>query len=82
MKNIFSYDESYGVRGRLPEIIFSGNKAVTVDAVREILDYSSDKISLSLGSLILTFVGDDMTICSLGCERITLSGNILSLSFS
>lgn len=82
MKNIFIYDESESIRGRLPEIIFSGNSAVTVDCVKEILEYTSEKVRLSLGRLTICFCGDCLSICSLGSERITLTGSILSVSFS
>ena len=56
MKNIFIYDESESIRGRLPEIIFSGNSAVTVDCVKEILEYTYNYESTHILNVFNFFV--------------------------
>lgn len=81
MMKIFTYDESEK-NGSLPEIILSGNSSVAVDGVEEITQYSPEKVTVRLKKICLTIEGDSLIIGSLGCERITVSGSILSISFS
>lgn len=81
MMKILTYDESEK-NSSLPEIILSGNSSLTVDGVEEITSYVPEKISLRLKKICLSVEGDCLSICELGCERLTVMGNILSLSFS
>lgn len=81
MMKIFSFDESER-NCHLPEIILSGNSFLTVDGVEEITEYTCERICIRLKKLCLSVEGDSLIIGSLGGERLTISGNILSVSFS
>lgn len=64
-----------------PRIEMSGGEC-TVDGLQSILEYSNDKIILSLGTQIITFFGDDMRINSFTREGVVVEGNIISMEFS
>lgn len=82
MKNIFIYDDSDKARVSEPQIIIQNNNTLTVDGIQEIKDYSCDKVIMSLGKINVTVTGDSLVICTMDTRRITLSGNIFSVSFS
>lgn len=65
-----------------PEIVLSGNRKAVFDFVGEICEYSPERISLTVGKLIVTLTGVCLSICDLGTGRLTVCGDILSLSFS
>lgn len=82
LKSIFLYDDGKDGLILSPEIILTGNKKATVEGMNEIIEYTSDTVKLSLGKMILSFSGDSLSITELENERITVSGDIFSLSFS
>lgn len=60
----------------------SGNRAVTVYGVKEIADYSPQRVRLVCKELTLEILGDSLSICCYGTQQISLCGSIFSLSFS
>ncbi|MGN1202089.1 MAG: YabP/YqfC family sporulation protein [Eubacterium sp.] len=72
-----SYDYYFGK----PRLEMTGRECL-VDGLKSIIEYSSDKITLSLGSQIITFFGDDLRINSFTREGAIVEGNIISMEFS
>lgn len=64
-----------------PRIEMNGSECL-VDGLQSIVEYSNDKITLSLGSQIITFFGDDLHINSFTREGAVVEGNIISMEFS
>ncbi len=70
----------------LPEDAFGGshieivsNSSVKVNGCRRIIDYSSDKVILSMKEYELTVVGRNLTLASYGENTAAVSGHILSV---
>ena len=57
----------------VPHIEFEGNREAVIDG---------DKISLSAGSLTVTFRGSDLTLCSYSDEQSVIKGSIISIEFT
>ena len=53
-----------------------------VDGLESIIEYSNTKITVSLGSQLITFLGDDLKINSFTREGAIVQGNITSMEFS
>ena len=53
-----------------------------VDGLESIIEYSNTKITVSLGSQLITFWGDDLKINSFTREGAIVQGNITSMEFS
>lgn len=66
----------------MPEIVLRGNGRVEIEGVKEILCLSEECVKLSLGKICLSVCGDCLCVGALCDGRITLTGNILNLSFS
>ncbi len=64
-----------------PRIEMAGRECL-VDGLEGIIEYSSEKIQVSLGSQIITFFGDDLKINSFTREGAVVEGNIISMEFS
>lgn len=64
-----------------PRIEMSGSECL-VDGLEGIIEYSSTKIQVSLGSQLITFWGDDLKINSFTREGAIVEGNIMSMEFS
>ena len=64
-----------------PRIEMAGSECL-VDGLQSIIEYSSEKIVVSLGSQIITFFGDDLRINSFTREGAIVEGNIISMEFS
>lgn len=64
-----------------PRIQLTGNEC-TIDGLQSIIEYSDTKISVSLGTQIITFYGDELHINSYTREGIIVEGNIMSMEFS
>ena len=82
MKNIFTYSENEKVGFIEPSVILESNRRAEIDKVSAIEEYTSQRVRMNLGKIILTIEGDDLSIGELSSERVTLTGSILSLSFS
>lgn len=72
-----SYDYYFGK----PRLEMTGRECL-VDGLQSIVEYSNDKITVSLGSQIITFLGDDLHINSFTREGAIVEGNIVSMEFS
>ncbi len=64
-----------------PRLEMSGRECL-VDGLESIIEYSSTKITVSLGSQFITFLGDDLKINSYTREGAIVEGNIYSMEFS
>lgn len=64
-----------------PRLEMNGNECL-VDGLKSIIEYSDDKITVSLGKQIITFFGDDLHINSFTREGAVIEGNIISMEFS
>lgn len=64
-----------------PRIEIAGTECL-VDGLDAIIEYSSQKIQISLGTQIITFFGDDLRINSFTREGAVVEGNIISMEFS
>lgn len=71
------FDYSFGK----PRIELSGQECV-VDGIDSIVEYSENRIRISLGSQLITFDGDGLRINSFTREGALVEGNIMSMSFS
>ncbi len=72
-----SYDYYFGK----PRIEMAGSECL-VDGLQSIIEYSNDKITLNLGTQVITFFGDDLRINSFTREGAIVEGNIISMEFS
>ncbi len=63
------------------QIELMGNKSAAVEGCRGILEYSSEKILLSLGSSCLKFTGSQLEIQSFDSESALVSGEIITVEF-
>ena len=70
----------------LPEDAFGGshieivsNSTVKVNGCRRIIDYSSDKVVLSMREYDLTVVGRNLTLTSYGVNTAAISGEIVTV---
>ena len=52
------------------------------ECLESIIEYSNTKITVSLGSQLITFWGDDLKINSFTREGAIVQGNITSMEFS
>lgn len=59
----------------------SGSECL-VDGLKSVIEYSSNKISVSLGSQIIVFNGFDLKINSFTRDGAIVEGNITSMEFS
>lgn len=64
-----------------PRIEMNGNECL-VDGLKSVVEYSDDKIVISLGKKNITFFGDDLHINSFTREGAVIQGNIISMEFS
>lgn len=71
------YDYCFGK----PRLEMTGRECL-VDGLQSIVEYSNDKITVNLGSQIITFFGDDLRINSFTREGAIVEGNIISMEFS
>lgn len=71
------YDYYFGK----PRLEMSGRECL-VDGLDSVIEYSNDKIVVSLGSQLITFLGDDLRINSFTREGAIVEGTIISMEFS
>ena len=58
------------------------NRQAAVEGVKGVLSYSETEIQLNLGSLVATFRGVELAICSFQAEQLTMSGTIAEVQFT
>lgn len=63
-----------------PRLELAGREC-TVDGLESIIEYSSQKITLSLGSQLIVFNGFDLKISSFTSDGAIVEGSITSMEF-
>ena len=58
------------------------NRQAAVDGVKGVLSYSESSVQLSLGSLVVTFRGAELTIRSYQQEQLQLTGTIAEIHYT
>ncbi|MCL1951323.1 MAG: YabP/YqfC family sporulation protein [Oscillospiraceae bacterium] len=58
------------------------NRQAVVDGVKGVLSYSGSSVQLSLGALVVTFRGADLTIKSYQLEQLQLTGVIAEIHYT
>ena len=67
--------------GGTPQLLLSGNRELTVEGCKGILEYDEDIIRLNLGKLILRLTGRDLSLCTLTEDTAVVEGYLLSIEF-
>ncbi len=68
--------------GDCASIELSGNTAASVEGCRGIVEYSTEKIVLSLGSMSVAFGGTGLEITSFDGENALISGSFSCVEFN
>ncbi len=66
----------------IPRITMMANTEIRIENYKSILEYESDKISLSAKDMMIEFFGDDLNITIITDEEITVTGNVKAIEFS
>lgn len=66
----------------LAKIELTGNREISVDGCRGILEYDEGVVRLNLGNMIIKITGAGLTIPSMAAEQTTVTGSIASVEFS
>ena len=67
--------------GGTPQLLLSGNRELTVEGCKGILEYDEDIIRLNLGKFILRLTGRDLSLCTLTEDTAVVEGYLLSIEF-
>lgn len=65
----------------LPELEIRGGLIIT-DGCRRVLDFAPQKITLDVGSTVITFYGTALRIESLNGKRLTVAGRVARIDFA
>ncbi|MCI8497560.1 MAG: sporulation protein YqfC [Clostridiales bacterium] len=68
--------------GDSPHIELLGNREITVDGCRGILEYDDGFIRLNLGKTVLRLTGRDLVITALSDHTAVIEGYVLSIEFT
>ena len=66
---------------RQPEMELRGGSLLT-DVCRRVLDFAPQKITLDVGSTVITFYGTALRIESLNGKRLTVAGRVARIDFA
>ena len=66
---------------RLPDLEIRSGRIVT-DGCRRVLDFAPQKITLDVGSTVITFYGTALRIESLNGKRLTVAGRVARIDFA
>ncbi|MDR3344367.1 MAG: YabP/YqfC family sporulation protein [Oscillospiraceae bacterium] len=69
-------------RAGTPHLEITGNKELLVDGCKGVVAYAEEEIQLSLGDLVLSVVGADLTMRTLRFEECAITGQIASVAFT
>jgi len=58
------------------------NRQAVIDGVKGVLSYSENRVQLSMGSMVVTFRGADLTIRSYQLEQLQLTGMIAEIHYT
>ena len=67
--------------GGVPSLELTGNREMTVEGCRGVLEYDEDVVKLNLGKMILQVRGRDLNIKGLTDDAAVLEGYFLSIDF-
>lgn len=59
-----------------------GNRECIVEGCQGVLEYNDDDIKLNIGTLVLCFQGQDLTLRALNDDGAVVEGTITNLNFS
>ena len=65
----------------LPHIELCSQNRAIVEGCKGVLEYSSEAVRLNCKTLIVSFSGDNLSLCTLCNETVTVTGKILSVGF-
>lgn len=65
-----------------PIIKLCGNREVSVDGCRSVVDYYDDRIKLSISGGAVTFFGTDLKITTLTDSSATIKGKLNNVEFA
>ena len=66
----------------IPRMIMMSNTEIRIENYKSILEYETDKISLSAKNMMIELLGNDFNISLITDEEISVTGTILSVNFS
>ena len=66
---------------RLPDLVIRSGRIVT-EGCRRVLDFAPQKITLDVGSTVITFYGTALRIESLNGKRLTVAGRVARIDFA
>ena len=67
--------------GGVPNLELTGNREMTVEGCKGVLEYDEDMVKLNLGKMILQVRGRDLNIIGLTDDAAVLEGYFLSIEF-
>lgn len=65
----------------MPHIELCSQKRAVVEGCKGILQYSGDTVRLNCKTVIVSFSGENLSLCTLSEETITVTGQINSVNF-
>lgn len=65
----------------MPHIELCSDKRAVVEGCKGVLQYDCDNVRLNCRTLIVSFSGENLSLCTLSEETITVTGKISGLSF-
>lgn len=66
----------------IPRITMMANKEIRIENCKSVLEYETDKITVSAVDMLIELSGESLHINIITEDEISVSGNILSISFS
>ena len=66
----------------IPRITMMSNKEIRIENCKSVLEYETDKITVSAVDMLIELSGESLHINIITEDEISVSGNILSISFS
>ena len=67
--------------GGVPNLELTGNRELTVEGCKGVLEYDEDVVKLNLGKMILQVSGRDLNIKGITDDSAVLEGYFLSIEF-
>ena len=70
-----------GAVSSLPRMEFCGNREVTIDGSKGVVEYDENLIRVNLGKMTVCFFGRNLTIRCFDLESLIIEGYITSIEF-
>lgn len=64
-----------------PKIVFSGNKTVTVENYKAIIEYEQERIRISTSSFLFQMSGSDFEIQTISDDCLLITGTVTGAEF-